>query len=91
MSGRQKINSIKIILIDTHYSNDGRKQWTMINNLLNRKPKAKININKLHNGNETLTNAQDIADSFNNFFCNITQNLRTKVCAIQIDLPKIHF
>ena len=48
----------------------------MINNLLNRKPKAKININKLHNGNETLTNAQDIADSFNNILCNIAQKLK---------------
>ena len=58
------------------YSNDGRKQWDMINQLLNRKTKTKTKISKLHYNDQTITNSQHIADSFNEFFCNIAQKLK---------------
>lgn len=58
------------------YSNDSRKQWTMINQLLNRKPKSKIKISKLVDGENTITNTHDIANKFNNFFCNVAQRLK---------------
>lgn len=58
------------------YSDDSRKQWQKINELLNRK-KSKVKISKLDNGNnETITKPQDIADRFNSFFCNVAQRLK---------------
>jgi hypothetical protein len=54
------------------YSDDGRKQWSMINELLNRKPRRKNSISKLvHKDNTkttTFTRPQDIANRFNDFF-----------------------
>ena len=50
------------------YSNDSRKQWTMINSLLNRKSKMKNNITKLKFDEKVVTNPQEIADTFNDFF-----------------------
>ena len=60
------------------FSNDGRKQWQMINNLLNRKSHNKNRITKLQYKDKTLTNSQDIANSLNDFFCNIAQKLKDK-------------
>ena len=60
----------------TKYSSDSRKQWQMVNNLLNRKKKGKIKINKInYNGNE-ITDSQQIANSFNDYFCNIAETLK---------------
>ena len=58
------------------FSNDGRKQWQMINNLLNRKSHNKNRITQLQYNNKTLTNSQDISNSLNEFFCNIAQKLK---------------
>ena len=58
------------------YSNDSRKQWQMINQLLYRKRKAKTVISKIIVHNRTVTNASEIAHSFNDFFCNIAQKLK---------------
>ena len=58
------------------YSNDSRKQWQMINSLLNRKVKSKKRISKLNYKNRTLINSHEIANSFNDFFCNIAQQLK---------------
>ena len=58
------------------YSDDSRKQWAMINQLLNRKPKSKASINKLTDGEETVTSPRDIANRFNDFFCNVAQRLK---------------
>ena len=48
----------------------------MINNLLNRKTKSKKNITSLDYKNKTVTGSQDIANSLNDFFCNIAQKLK---------------
>ena len=58
------------------FSNDGRKQWSMINQLLNRKRKH-ISIDKLIIENKTITSPAEIAESLNNYFCNIARKLKT--------------
>ena len=58
------------------YSNDGKKQWTMINNLLNRNSKAKNKINKIRHDDKLISNSQEIAENFNEFFCNIAHKLK---------------
>ena len=58
------------------YSDDGRKQWDMINQLLNRKTKGKTKISKLYYNDQWITNSQQIADTFNEFFCNIAHKLK---------------
>ena len=58
------------------YSGDCRKQWQMINELLNRKTKSKIKITKLTDTDSNITNNNEIANKFNNFFCNIAQRLK---------------
>ena len=58
------------------YSNDSRKQWQMINQLLHRKVKTKAAISKITVNGESLTNSDEIASAFNSFFCNIAQKLK---------------
>ena len=58
------------------YSHDGRKQWQMINQLLNRKTKTKIDIKKLKINDNVITTSNEIAQNFNNFFCNVAQRLK---------------
>jgi len=62
------------------YSDDGRKQWQMINQILNRKPRNKIKITKLEHDKKTVTNPKEIAATFNNFFCTIAQSLKKEPC-----------
>ena len=58
---------------------DSKKQWSMINSLLNRTPKSKISINKLEYKNKSLTRKQDIAEAFNEYFSNIASNLKLDI------------
>ena len=59
------------------YKENSRKQWQMINGLLNRNKKGKVNINKLVDANGgTLSKPEEISESFNNYFCNIASNLK---------------
>ena len=57
------------------YSADSRKQWQMINTLLN-KNKRKITIPKLVNEGKDITSPTEIANTFNNYFCNIASKLK---------------
>ena len=61
------------------YADDGRKQWQMINELLNRKPKKNNNISKLVYNGTTVTGSANIAHSFNEYFCNIAQKLKDEI------------
>lgn len=63
------------------YSNDSRKQWKMINQLLYRKVKTKTAISKIVVDGKSITNNADIANSFNNYFCNIAQKLKEESAA----------
>lgn len=58
------------------YADDGRKQWQMINQILNRKPKSKPKITKLAHDDTVVTSPKDVANCFNNFFCNVAQRLK---------------
>ena len=71
------------------YSNDSRKQWQMINQLLHRKVKARTAISKIIVNGETLTNSNDIANSFNTFFCNIAQKLKDESGLDPNNMPDI--
>ena len=61
------------------YSGDSRKQWQMVNSLLNRKTKQKIKINKICHNDQEVTDNQGIANSFNNYFSNIAQQLKDQI------------
>jgi hypothetical protein len=43
---------------------------------LNRKAKAKIKVNKIDNRGNEIRDSQQIADCFNEYFCNIAENLK---------------
>ena len=58
------------------YSHDSRKQWSMINKILNRKRKSKNTVNKLLVNGEILNDTSDIAEAFNEYFVNVAQNLK---------------
>ncbi len=60
------------------YSSNSKLQWQMINKLLNKNSKQKIKISKLRYKDRVVTNPQDIADSFNDYFTNIAQNLKNE-------------
>ncbi len=60
------------------YKDNSRKQWQMINSL-NRK-KSKIKINKLiDEKGQAITNDNDIANKFNDYFSNIASNLKSGI------------
>ena len=59
------------------YKDNSRKQWQMINGLLNRNNKGNNCINRLVDSEGiSKSKSDDIAESFNNFFCNIASNLK---------------
>ena len=61
------------------YSNNSKKQWQMINTLLNRNNK-KVNIPKLQDSDGNVVSTPTaIAEKFNNYFCNIASNLKTQL------------
>lgn len=59
------------------YKDNSRKQWQMINGLLNRNKKGSSMINKvLDPEGNCITNGDKIAENFNEYFCNIASNLK---------------
>ena len=65
------------------YQHDSRKQWQMINNLLNRKSNT-TSITKLVDENGKIeNNPNSIAESFNNYFSNIASKLKNENKASQ--------
>ena len=61
------------------YSSDSRKQWQMLNSLLNRQ-KSKTSTIKLQDSDGTTTNKPaDVAQQFNNYFSTIAENLKAKI------------
>ena len=59
------------------YKDNSRKQWQMINGLLNRNKKGNSHINKLDDKDGTTkTKSDEIAEHFNKYFCNIASNLK---------------
>jgi exonuclease III len=61
------------------YKDNSKKQWQLINSLLNRTAK-KINIAKLVDSDgKTINTPIAIAESFNNYFSNIAANLKQEI------------
>ncbi len=61
------------------YKDNSKKQWQMINNLLNRGTKSK-NIHKLIDDNGTVINTPSaIAECFNDYFANIATNMKESI------------
>ena len=59
----------------TKHSNESRKQWKIINDIIsNRKPRIKIT--KIKIGNNTVTNNSEISETFNDYFCSIARKLK---------------
>ena len=61
------------------YKDNSKKQWQMINSLLNRN-KRKISVTKLLDSNGNLINNPDlITERFNEYFSNIASDLKEKI------------
>ena len=61
------------------YKDNSRKQWQMINELLNRR-KSNIRVNKLIDKNGKVHNTPTaIAENFNEYFANIASNLKNEI------------
>ena len=61
------------------YKDNSKKQWNMINSLLNRNTKkAGVSRLQVNNGN-ILNTPQAIAEKFNEYFSNIASNLKTQI------------
>ena len=54
-----------------------KKTWATINKLVNKRSKTTM-ISSLFDGDERISNPQDIANKMNNFFCTIGINLVRK-------------
>ena len=60
------------------YKDDSRKQWQMINGLLNRNKKFSNGITRLTDCDGNISNSPDsIASTFNNYFSNVASNLKS--------------
>ena len=61
------------------HQTDSRRQWQMINSLLNRNKKYN-KITKIRDCNDNVASSpQEIADKFNNYFANIAAKLKAKL------------
>ena len=75
----------------TKYAHDSRKQWKMINSLLNRK-KPNTNIGKLildDESNSEITSPEAISNTFNYYFCEIAKKMKDdSTYTVNSDTPK---
>ena len=60
------------------YSENSRKQWQMINSLLNRKNKKTGSIKIQDSDGKLISNPNSVAESFNDYFSNIAANLKSR-------------
>ena len=58
------------------YSGDSKMQWKMVNTILNKANKARIKVKKLNFQGNEITDSQQIANVFNDYFCNVAENLK---------------
>lgn len=71
-----------------------KKAWSLINNVINNKPKRKSSTIKcINHNNASFTNNKDIANAFNNYFSNIGKHLASNLptrnlqCTDYLDPP----
>ncbi len=75
-------------ILENH--SNGKKIWEIVNEFINRKQKQKEEIEEIIVDNNKITDAYQIAESFNNFFSTIGSSLAKKMqdTDINTDLPK---
>ena len=56
-------------------SNDKKKTWNTINEILNRKPKSVNHLKKIFNGTDYVYNGKDIAETLNQYFSNAPRDI----------------
>ncbi len=61
------------------YNSNSRKQWQMLNNLLNRKKKAKAPIKLKDSAGNLISDPTEVAENFNNYFATIAEKLKVNV------------
>ena len=75
------------------YSDNSKKQWQIINNVISN-VRSHVKISKITIGEKTITNSNDISESFNNYFCSIAEKLKNTIPASTQShinyLPKNH-
>ncbi len=71
------------ISIFTNFKNDTRKVWNTINQLKNNK--KRVYLNHITQNNRKLTNPNEIADVFNDYYTNIAPKLDTSLPPSPID------
>ena len=78
-SGKQYYrNIIEIKVLLAEWKENPKEAWKTINNVLGRQSKPTV-VNELKIGENSLTNAKDIAEGFNDYFSNIGPNLASKI------------
>ena len=61
------------------YKNNSKKQWQMINNLLNRKSKRAGTIKLKDSQGNILSTNKDVSEKFNTYFSGIASNLKSQI------------
>ena len=61
------------------YKDNSKKQWQMINNLLNRTTKKSSTIKLIGDNGTVINTPSAIAESFNGYFANIASNLKNTI------------
>ncbi|MCP4491665.1 MAG: hypothetical protein GY820_30820, partial [Gammaproteobacteria bacterium] len=73
------------------YKNNSKKQWEMINNLLNRKSKRAGTIKLKDSQGNTLSTSKDVSEKFNTYFTGIASNLKSEIsCRTTFDPGGFH-
>ena len=65
----------------TKHCSDSRKQWQMINSLLNRTKPKHQKINLRDSENNFIKEPRDVAEKFNTYFTNIAERLKAQTCS----------
>lgn len=61
------------------YSNNSKKQWQMLNSLLNRQKSKNTTIKLRDDNGTTVTNPAVVAERFNDYFSTIAEKLKSKI------------
>ena len=61
------------------YKDCSKKQWSMINNLLNRKAKSKNSIKLTDSSNTIISSDTGVANAFNDYFAGIAANMKDNI------------
>ena len=72
------------------HSCDSKKQWQMINSLLNRNNRKSAAIKLRDELGNSISDGTLVAEKFNNYFCNIAENLKHKLSNSSVHTHNFH-